>query len=279
MSQVAAVLVTHNSERWIETTLAGLVDQTRRPDEIVVIDDASTDATREIVARVLGTDTRVIASTSTSDDRYTRIAHNFRQGVTAVRDSEIAVLGDHDDVWHPDRVAHQTALLEQHPGVSLVASDGRLVDAEGRALGGTLRTTFPVPDNINDLSPADRMRFVLRKSVATGGASAVRPAAFADVDIPEGWLHDRWWSLVAAAREGLLVDATVVIDYRVTADQEVGLDMGHQDQAMMGRMMTAAGGLRTTMSKLDDIRNRLPAYATDATRASLTGPRLLRNLM
>lgn len=279
MSQIAAVLVTHNSEQWIEATLTGLVAQTRQPDEIVVVDDRSTDATREIVGRVLGPSARMIESTATSDDIYTRIAHNFRQGVTAVRDCDVAVLGDHDDVWHPDRVAHQVALLEEHPGVSLVASDGRLIDEEGRVLEGTLRSTFRVPDDINDVGPADRMRIVLRKSVATGGASAVRPAAFADIEIPEGWLHDRWWSLVAAAREGLFVDTTVVIDYRVSPDQEVGLGMGHQDQAVMGRMMTAAGGLRTTMNKLEDIRNRLPAYATDATRPSLTGTRLLRNLM
>ena len=103
------------------------------------------------------------------------------------------------------------------------------------------------------------MRVVLRKSVATGGASAVRPAAFADVVIPAGWLHDRWWSLVAAAREELLVDDTIVLDYRVSSAQEVGLDTGHQGQAVLGRMMGAAGGLRTTMNKLEDIRHLLPA--------------------
>jgi hypothetical protein len=222
---------------------------------------------------------RILPSSATSDDAYTRIAHNFRQGLVAVRECAVAVLGDHDDVWHADRVAHQAALLAERADISLVASDGRLVDEGGLPLGETLRGTFRVPDGFNDLSPEDRMRVVLRKSVATGGASAVRPGAFADVEIPSGWLHDRWWSLVAAAREELLVDDTLVIDYRVSSAQEVGLDTGHQGQAVMGRMMAAAGGLRTTMNKLEDIRQLLPAYATDATRPSLTGPRLLRNLM
>jgi glycosyltransferase involved in cell wall biosynthesis len=279
MNRIAAVLVTHNSERWIEATLTSLVAQSLQPDEIIVVDDASTDATGEIVTRVLGTQVRVLPSTATSDDASTRIAHNFRQGISAARGCDIAVLGDHDDVWHADRVAHQAALLDEYAGVTLVASDGRLVDEGGRPLGGTLRNTFRVPVDINELSPEDRMRVVLRKSVATGGASAVLTAAFADVTIPAGWLHDRWWSLVAAAREELLVDDAIVIDYRVSADQEVGLDTGSQGQAVLGRMMSAAGGLRTTMNKLDDIRELLPAYATDATRPSLTGPRLLRNLM
>ena len=279
MTRVAAVLVTHNAEAWIEETLASVLAQSRQPDEIVIVDDASTDATREIVSRVLGAQARILPSTATADDGYSRIAHNFRQGLTAVQECEIAVLGDHDDVWHADRVAHQAALLGKRPDVALVASDGRLVDEGGHPLGGTLRGTFRVPPDFNDMSPEDRMRVVLRKSIATGGASALRPAGFVDVVIPSGWLHDRWWSLVSAAREDLLVDDTVVIDYRVSSAQEVGLDTGHQDQAVMGRMMAAAGGLRTTMNKLDDIRQLLPPYATDATRPSLSGPRLLRNLM
>ena len=163
--------------------------------------------------------------------------------------------------------------------MSLVASDGRLVDAEGRAVGGTLRSTFRVPDDINDMSPADRMRFVLRKSVATGGASAVRPAGVRRRRDPRGLAARPVVEPRRGRREELLIDTTVVIDYRVTTEQEVGLDTGSQDQAVMGRMMTAAGGLRSTMSKLEDIRQRLPSYATDATRPSLTGPRLLRNLM
>ena len=47
MTRVAAVLVTHDAEPWIEATLASIVAQTRQPDEIVVVDDASTDATRD----------------------------------------------------------------------------------------------------------------------------------------------------------------------------------------------------------------------------------------
>ena len=169
-------------------------------------------------------------------------------------------------------------LLEQSPATTLVASDGRLVDDSGHPLGGTLRGAFPVPAGFNDLPAGERMRIALRRSVATGGASALRPAAFADVTIPAGWLHDRWWSLVAMAREELLVDDEQVIDYRVSADQVVGLDTGNQDRATLGRMMAAAGGLRSTMSRLEDIRDWLPGFATDATRPALTGPRLLRNL-
>ena len=47
---IAAVLVTHNSERWLRATLESIANQTRKPDSIIVIDDNSTDGTKAILA-------------------------------------------------------------------------------------------------------------------------------------------------------------------------------------------------------------------------------------
>jgi len=278
MTRVAAVLVTSNSERWIELTLASVIGQSRRPDEIVVVDDGSSDATAEIVGRVLGDSARLVVSTATSTDRATRIAHNFRQGLQEVRDCDIAVLGDHDDVWHPNRIGHQAGVLEVWQKDTLLASSGRLVDEAGLPMGGTLRTAFPVPVDWAGASAAERMRAVLRYSVATGGASAVRPAAFADETIPAGWLHDRWWSLVATAREQVRLDDEVVIDYRVSAAQEVGLDRGTQDRSVAVRVASGISSLPSTLGRMADLRG-LSAAATDATRGELSYPRLIRTLL
>jgi len=233
MTRVAAVLVTSNAERWLEQTLASVLDQSRQPDRVIVIDDGSMDATREILDRMLGPRAEVHASRSIAKDLTSRVADNFQLGIKHARDCDVAVLGDHDDLWHADRVRHQVAVMELWDEVLMLASAGQLVDAAGVRKPGTLRSVFPVPSDFNDLSPAKQMRVVLRTSVATGGASAVRPAAFADAPIPEGWLHDRWWSLVATAREGLRVDDALVIDYRVSADQQVGLDRGRQGRKVL----------------------------------------------
>jgi len=278
MARVAAVLVTHDSERWIERTLASVVNQGRKADRIIVVDDASVDSTRELVARVFGDRVQVVHSTATGDDRTDRIAHNFRQGLEAAFDCGIAVLGDHDDIWHHNRIGHQAGLLEALPDVTLLASDGRLVDEHGEPLGGTLRDAFPIPEGAVEGGPAERMRVVLRHSVATGGACAVRPTAFADVEIPPGWLHDRWWSLVAAAREQLRIDGDVVIDYRVSAGQEVGLDRGHQHRSMVGRLSAGLRELGGTAGRLSDLAS-LTAVATPTTRPELGRARLLRNLL
>ena len=51
LTSVNVTIVTHNSEQYLESCLQSVFDQTHPPAEIVVVDNASTDGTREILAR------------------------------------------------------------------------------------------------------------------------------------------------------------------------------------------------------------------------------------
>jgi len=122
------------------------------------------------------------------------------------------------------------------------------------------------------------MRIALRRSIATGGASAVRPRAFSDRDIPERWLHDRWWSLVATARERMMLDVAAVIDYRVLRSQQVGLDRALQASGTARRMGRAVTSIPTTYRRLSELRSGLARDATGQTAPELHLGSLLRNL-
>ena len=270
---VAAVLVAHNAETWLPATLASIEGQSVAPDRVIVIDDQSTDGTAAIV-RQAGLDP--LPSRSRATDTVTRIAQNFVQGVQACGDCDVVILGDHDDVWLPDRVAHQVGLLADQPTALMVASDGRLVDAAGQSTGGTLRGTFPIPTAWKAWAAPERMRFALKHSIATGGASALRPSAYPDLAVPNGWLHDRWWSLVATACAGMLVDAECVIDYRVQDAQQVGLDVAAQGHGPVGRLAALLGQTRRSYGKQADLRGRLRPLAVDPQVAAVIS---LRNVL
>jgi glycosyltransferase involved in cell wall biosynthesis len=222
---VAALLVTHQSERWIRDVIASIQGQTLAPDALFCVDDHSTDST---VGLLKESGFEIFQSTSSGTDATTRIAQNFLQGVRAARRYDVVVLGDHDDYWLPDRVEHQVRVLQEEPDAWLVASDGRVMGSHE-----SLRETFPIPDDWQDMSRLAQFRYAMRHSIATGGASAVRPRMLLDpstgaVPIPHGWLHDRWWSLSAVANGAIALDCHPVIEYRVQSDQQVGLDTGRQ---------------------------------------------------
>ncbi|MFM8155608.1 MAG: glycosyltransferase [Actinomycetes bacterium] len=272
---ITAVLVTHNSERWLRATLESIANQTRKPESIIVIDDNSTDGTKAILAEFAITP---IAAITNAADVTTRIAQNFQQGIREAKDADIVVLGDHDDIWHPTRIERQAALLEADDSILMVASDGTLVDENGATTGGTLRTTFPVAANWNDLPANEQLAYALKHSLATGGASAIRPDYFAQQEIPEGWLHDRWWSLLATVRLGMLIDSEPVIDYRVQGDQQVGLDTGTQAMDSAQKAKSRAANLKTSVRKAKDLSTTLRAQcATPALWKQLSKASLLRH--
>ena len=222
---VAALLVTHQSERWIRDVIASIQGQTLAPDALFCVDDHSTDST---VGLLNESGFEIFQSTSSGTDATTRIAQNFLQGVRAARRYDVVVLGDHDDYWLPDRVEHQVRVLQDQPDAWMVASDGRVMGSNEM-----LRATFPIPDDWENMSRLARFRYAMRHSIATGGASAVRPSMLLDpsngaTPVPSGWLHDRWWSLAAVADDAIVLDRYPVIEYRVQSEQQVGLDTGRQ---------------------------------------------------
>ncbi|MDA3022466.1 MAG: glycosyltransferase [Actinomycetota bacterium] len=285
-SRVAAVLVTHNSQRWIAETIASVLSQTQAPVAIVVVDDRSTDNTINLLeqqAALSAIPFYIRQSTSSSRNITTRIAGNFVQGVQVAADlgADLVALGDHDDTWQPKRIARQCELLDQQPQALMVASDGNLV-ASGQLdnLEGTLRGTFPVPIQWPSLTPVEQLRYTLRRSIATGGASMLRPRHFAGgLQVPSGWLHDRWWSLVAVVRGGMVIDEGIVINYLIQGGQQVGLATGGQDKSGAGRLAAAAASPVRGMRKLADLHEHLrPLAQSKELRAQLSWLRLVRNL-
>ena len=250
-TKIAAVLVTHNSRQFLDETLTSIDNQSRKVDLSIAVDDLSSDQTSSMLT---SHGFLVQKATSSASDRTSRIAQNFVQGIreAARQGADVVVLGDHDDLWHRNRVEHQVQLLEQDPSLALVASDGFLIDEHGAAVAGTIRGTFPVPQEFNNWPLRKSLGYAAQHSIATGGASALRLAALADWSVPSGWLHDRWWSLAALRADRFLADQSTVIDYRLSPGQEVGLDLASQD-APARWLVKKARSLGTTAGKARDL--------------------------
>ena len=213
---VVGVLVTHNSQQFLAELLDSIDSQTRPLDQLIVIDDNSTDSTRSILSERGIT---AIASTSAATDLSTRIANNFLQGIRCAPPESIVILGDHDDTWLPNRVEHQSHMMTSFPQAAMLASNGYTTNSTN----STLRSTFPVPAHWSELTTRAQFTYAVKHSVATGGASAVRPSRL-PATIPTGWLHDRWWSLTAVSKKAMVLDSVPVINYRISPSQQVGLD-------------------------------------------------------
>jgi hypothetical protein len=246
-----------------------VVAQERPADTIIVVDDHSTDGTRGVVM-AMAPSAVLLESRSVAGDALTRTAHNFVQGATHARTLgyDIVVLGDHDDVWHRGRIAHQAAVLERDQALAMVAGDGVLTYDDGGGAGAParLREAFPVDPAFATWPAEEQFAYALGHSVATGGASAIRFSRLAPALVPPlGWLHDRWWSLASCVVGGMLVDPQAVIDYRVREGQQVGIDRGRQARSGAGRAVGSLGRSPQLLSRARDLRAGLMPLATSGT--------------
>lgn len=112
---VSVVIPTYNSGPLVTEAVKSVLEQTHSPDEVIVIDDGSSDDTAEQMARF---------------DPPVRYVHQPNGGVAAARNRGIAeatgdliAFLDADDVWHPRKLEFQIATLIAHPETALMGAD------------------------------------------------------------------------------------------------------------------------------------------------------------
>lgn len=115
--KVSVIIPTYNRARYVIEALESVLNQTYQNLEVIIVDDGSTDKTREVLGPYL------------VDDRITYIykenggpasARNF--GLTNSTGEYIAFL-DSDDLWLPEKIFYQVECFKTHGDVGIVFTD------------------------------------------------------------------------------------------------------------------------------------------------------------
>lgn len=138
--KVSVIIPAYNSAKYLPDAIASVLEQTYTSYEIIVINDGSTDNTREVIEPYL--------------DRI-RYFEQENQGVSATRNrgiylarGDLIAFLDADDLFFPDKLAKQAAILEAQPEIGLVNSGFRLITEDGAEI-----TTIERWHKIPELTP------------------------------------------------------------------------------------------------------------------------------
>lgn len=105
--RISVVIPTYNNERWLSRAIDSVLAQSRSADEILVVDDGSTDRTPEVAA-AYGSKIRYLRQ----ENAGASVARNT--GIQAASGEWIAFL-DADDEWLPNKLQLQIEHLQRHP--------------------------------------------------------------------------------------------------------------------------------------------------------------------
>jgi len=127
---LSVLLPVRDAAPWLAASLRSLERQTFRDFEVIAVDDGSTDASPELLARAAWDDPRV------------RVFRTARRGLPetlarALREARAPLIArqDADDVSHRERFARQLAFLHAHRGVAAVGCRLRLFPAAATGAG------------------------------------------------------------------------------------------------------------------------------------------------
>ena len=123
---VSVIIPTYNREKFIGEAINSVLDQTYHDFEIIVVDDGSTDRTRDIVMAFPGK-VRYVHQTNQGRSR----ARNY--ALSLARGSYIAFL-DSDDLYLPEKLALQVAYMDAHPEVNMIYTSAYCIDEDGAPL-------------------------------------------------------------------------------------------------------------------------------------------------
>jgi glycosyltransferase involved in cell wall biosynthesis len=131
MTLISVCMAVYNGERFLEEQLQSILDQLGDDDEVIIVDDRSTDRSMDLIKNMA--DPRLVLLSNESN--IGPIA-SFERAITVSKGTHI-FLSDQDDIWRSNKVK-RTLQVFASTNCLLVVSDARVVDAERRILNESL---------------------------------------------------------------------------------------------------------------------------------------------
>ncbi len=131
---VSVIIPLYNVERYVEEAIKSIQNQSYKNIEIIVIDDASTDNTYQILKRIAERDNRIKLY---KNQRNLKIVKTLNYALTLANGEYIARM-DGDDISQLDRIERKVRFLMENKEFDLVGCSVKAIDIEGNIIGKTV---------------------------------------------------------------------------------------------------------------------------------------------
>lgn len=135
VTMVSIIIPSYNHARFLDETMASVLGQTFDDIEVLVVDDASTDNSVEVLTQWARRDSRLRLVRHESNRGISR---TLNEGLSRATGEFVAFV-DSDDLWHATKLERQVEVARIRDGVA-VWTDGLMIGPDGKVEGSFVRT-------------------------------------------------------------------------------------------------------------------------------------------
>lgn len=129
-----------NGAEYLEAQLASILSQSRRPDEVILCEDGSSDGSGEIAEAFIAHNGLGGSWKLYRNRERKGYPGNFYYAM-GLCTKDIVFLADQDDIWLPGKMEAMCGIFSEHPEAKCVCCKFGLIDGEGRAIRSVMQPT------------------------------------------------------------------------------------------------------------------------------------------
>ena len=274
--RISVAMCTYNGEKYVREQILSIISQTRKPDEVIICDDCSTDNTLEIINEIVNGSLVEIEWIVIRNSNNLGVLQNFEKAI-GLSTGDLIFTSDQDDIWVDNKIEIIENTFLNNQSCMLAFTNAELVDCELTSLGGNLWNSVglnlnSIGDNKKDGSLLD---VLLRNNVVTGATMAFT-SDLKDFIYPfsEKSIHDEWIAIIAASLGNVIPIDQKLILYRQHDNNVIGastLSLKEKANKYLNNFFKMKEIRKALYYKYADVSNRLSLIDKDNNHDCLKG--------
>jgi len=211
---VVILIPAYNAENYLKEAINSSLNQTYKMCRVVVINDASTDATGDLISKYENN----LKVEIIHNEKNKGKAESLNQLLPNLNETYVALM-DADDVMHPHRIENQVQFMNEHPDVGASSGFMEYISSDGRVIG---KATLDL------LTDEDARRYQENKEpfAIFCPCAILRTVVFQDGDLlfrKRFWPADDidLWNRIYETKWRVIVQPEVLMQYRVHGSSAV----------------------------------------------------------
>ncbi|MGG0154034.1 glycosyltransferase [Bacillus mycoides] len=214
---ISIIMATYNGKYYLEEQLKSIVNQTVKPEEIIIVDDCSTDNTIEIIEKFKvnsnGINVHLIIN-----EHNMGPAKTFAKGVLKSK-GDLIFFCDQDDIWFENKIEEVMGVFDSNHKIKMLCTGYHLYDDSNKKI-------------IKNSKDSKEIFKVSLNKVLKGNISPGCTVAFKDIYRDKAklinediFIHDWFYSVISAIDDGLYYYCKPLIYYRIHSNNTIGKNL------------------------------------------------------